>query len=182
MTDANLYEEVRTAFSDSVEQRDNYNYSHEDRCLSFLTSDWFDSAAAAREALESIGPYNAFDPETAGDILEAIVRDADPDARFAVGREGSPAIYVETDDAEAVRAVFDRRWTNDDADAPWQRAGPDELAVLDDPRAVGSARKYETIGPDLEPHNMCQHDEPPVDTENLAPVSDDREYVRAWWD
>lgn len=176
-----LINEVRIAYADAGDQRGAGDFVDTQRCLSFLTSGWLDEEDAVA-AVHRIGGYNRFDPCTVGRILAAIT-DTDPTARFAIGREGSPAVYAEVDPeaAGAVREVFASDW-QDDADGDvFAPGGPDELSIVQ-PTAVGSARKYEEQDYDLEAHSMCQHDRPPVDQDDYAPVSGDRAYVRAWWD
>jgi len=174
-----VIDEVRTAYADAGDQREDPKYSRGMRCLGFLASEWVD-AERARELLAVIGPYNAFEPGTVADILDSVVENADPDARFAIGREGSPVIYVETSEPEHVIDISGRSWPNGD-DAPFGDASPDELNEVP-ADSVGSARKYTNNDLGLEAHSMCAHDRPPVETEDLAPTDLDNQYVRAWWD
>jgi hypothetical protein len=167
-------QEVRTAYADAGKQRDTSFYSHDMRCLSFLTSVWV-SPTRAGELVEQIGGYNRFTPDAlcgGGGILEAVA-DADPDARVAVGREGSPVLYVETTDAAAVLDAFSVGYSTE----------PDELSEVD-PGDVGSARKdlYGDGEDQIHPHSTCNHEAPPVPVDEYAPTRDGREYVRAWWD
>lgn len=171
-TESGLLSEVRTAFADAGPQRDNDAYTHDMRCLSFLTSDWLHEEGAI-QAANIIEDYNRFGAEDVEALIAAII-DTDPDARFAVGREGSPVFYVETDDAQAVV---------DAIEAVGGYTGPDELGEVS-AGAVGSARKdlYGDGDDQMSPHNMCSHERPPVPVEEYAPTSEDKQYVRAWWD
>lgn len=173
------FEEIRTAYADAGPQREKSAFVDDIRCLSFLTSDWL-TPEQARKAVQFIGGYNAFTPESAADIIAAIEK-VDPDARFAIGREGSPVIYVETEDATAIMGVIDGEWDNGQ-DSPFHNGAPDELSEVE-PGHVGSARKpvYQEEG-GIEAHTMCQHSNPPVWVEDYAETTDENEYVRSWWD
>lgn len=166
-----LRNEIATAYADAGPQRDNDHHSNDMRCLSFLTSGWLTPDEAA-SAVELIGPYNAFDPDTVADMLDTVLEN-DPDALVAIGREGSPVLYVETDDPEAVVSVF----------GEWGEGTPDELSEVS-PGSVGSARKdlYGDGDEQIDPHITCSHADPPVPVEEYAEPDPDRAHVRAWWD
>jgi hypothetical protein len=145
--------EVRTAYADAGMQRDDDAYTHDMRCLSFLTSEWVDADTAKRMA-ELIGGYNYFNPEVAADLIDAVT-DVDPDATFAVGREGSVALYVNTDIRDTVVAEVSR----------------------------GAYRVDELSGGVMmnrHSHSMCRHDEPPVPNDEQVTAAGG--FVRFWWD
>lgn len=168
-TQQHATDEIRTAFADAGEQRDNDAYVKSMRCLDFLTSKWLTPDGAA-QAVEYIDSYNAFDAGNVADALESIA-EADDSALIAIGREGSPALYVETDDAEAVLSAFKS-----------MDGRPDELGRVD-PDAVGLARERLSDG-DAEKynHSMCNHENPPVAAGDFPETDPARQYVRAWWD
>jgi len=89
-----LIESVRTAYADAIPQREDAGFSHNMRSLRFLTDAWL-APADAKDAVDVVGPYNHFEPETMHDLIGA-VEAIDHDARFAVGREGSPVLYIKT--------------------------------------------------------------------------------------
>jgi hypothetical protein len=60
-------------------------------------SEWMQPEEAA-EYLEYMGPYNCFDPE----LVREGIKDLPADAWVALGREGSPAIYIHTRKARTV--------------------------------------------------------------------------------
>lgn len=59
-----------------------------------LHTTWLTPASAAQLA-RNIGSYNKFDGEVTAKALQRI-GELDPNARFSVGRESSPVVYVET--------------------------------------------------------------------------------------
>lgn len=172
-TKPTLLDEVRTAYADAGPQRDNPAFAHEMRCLSFLTSDWMDVETAV-EAGHLIESYNGFDSDALEDALRRIEEVA-PDVKVAVGREGSPAFYFQTDSPEAVIDVLDGMGSGGAFSAR-----PDELSITD---YVGGARSgfYEPEG-DIAVHQTCRHEQPPVAVEDFAEPDPEKEYVRAWWD
>jgi len=89
-----LIDSVRTAYADSIPQREDAGFSHNMRSLLFLTDAWL-APADAKDAVDVVGPYNYFEPETIHDLIDA-VEAIDHDVRFAVGREGSPVLYIKT--------------------------------------------------------------------------------------
>ena len=89
-----LIESVRTAYADAIPQRDDAGFSHDMRSLHFVTDAWL-TPDVAEDAVDVVGPYNYFEPETMHDLIDA-VEAIDHDARFAVGREGSPVLYIKT--------------------------------------------------------------------------------------
>lgn len=178
MLDEDPVMQVRMAYADT-----GGNPFHDDqRCLTFLTSRWMDLEEAI-EALGVIGPYNAFDPGDVAEMLREIDGRVDG-ARFAVGREGSPAIYVEADDPDAVEDVFGpRRYEIDPEDRPdpddvFSPSHPDELGRYDTP---GSSYSREKFAEGEDAHTMCLHDEPPVEVDEWV-EGNGRPIVRAWWD
>jgi len=145
--------EVRQAYADAGMQRDDNAYTHDMRCLSFLTSEWVDADTAKRMA-EFVGGYNYFNPEVAADLIDAVT-DIDADATFAFGREGSVALYVNTDiNGTVVAGVSQQEYRIDEvsADVMMHRHS----------------------------HSMCRHDEPPV--ANDEQVTAEGGFVRFWWD
>ena len=160
-----LLSEVRVAYAESGQQRDDDRLDHDQRCLSFLTSGWFEDGDALAYALEAIGGYNRFDPDKVAEHTRKISEQCGY-VRVAVGREGGPVLYIETDDPETVEEVIGSY-----ADECW--------GVEHD--AVGNARKW-ADGDDFDAHGMCRHDEPPVPVEDYAEPGDGRRVVRCWWD
>lgn len=158
--DSHVIEEIRTAYADAHEQRPDSAFSNDMRCLSFLSPTWL-TAEDAAAAISHIGEYNAFDPEAVGALLSAI-EEAAPHARFAIGREGSPAIYVQTGMTDTVMSAIEDH-----------HVSPDECAVVA-PDAVGPA--------DPEEHIMCAHEQPPVPADEYATPDDGLGHVRMWWD
>lgn len=176
-----LIDEVRTAYADAGQQRNDPAYVEEMRCLAFLTSDWLTPAAAA-SVVEYIGPYNRFDPDTVGSMLDAIT-EAYSDALVAVGREGSPVLYVETDAPETVMRVLGPT-SYEEAESPMFPEGrPDELGRVE-PGAVGNRRQemYGDGEDQIPPHQPCSHAAPPVPVADFAEPDPDRAHIRAWWD
>jgi len=160
-----LLSEVRVAFADAGQQRDDDRLDHDQRCLSFLTSGWFDDGDALAYALEAIGQYNAFESAHVAECTRKISERAD-EVRVAVGREGSPVLYIETDDASTVLA-----YVGNYADECWEVEHDN----------VGTARKW-ADDDGMDAHGMCRHDEPPVAVEDYAEPKDGKAVVRCWWD
>jgi len=160
--------EVRTAFADANPQDGEAAYTGGMRCLSFLTSAWLDPEVAKR-TVQYIGPYNQFDPDVTGRMLDRLPGDA----MLAVGREGSPVLYVQTHRPEAAKGAFNTHPGH----------SPDVLREVE-PTFVGSARSpiYGQSDGLRDPHSACDHESPPVPVEEYAPTDDSARYVRAWWD
>lgn len=169
-----VVDEIRTAYADADPQLDVAIYANSMRCLSFLTSEWLTPDEAA-DAIEYIAEYGTLTPEAGARYL-AEIADVDPDARVAIGREYSPVVYVETVDADAVIAVFNTVYGDTDRT-------PDELSIVR-AGAVGKARKdlYGDGYDQMDPHQNCQHDRPPVPVSEYPDTDSDKQYVRAWWD
>lgn len=167
-----ILNEVETAYADAGPQRESDVFTREMRCLSFLTSEWL-TPTEAQEAVERIGEYNTFKPET----VKAMLRSLPDDALVAVGRESSPVLYVETDEPQAVIEMFQSGWQNEGEESPWSDGSPDELGQVD---YVSNYRKgwYD----DRDPHSICKHGNPPVPVEDFVEGDSDRAHVRAWWD
>lgn len=148
---------IKQAYAD-VPDRD--DYQRDARCLSFCAPDWVNPERAA-ELVDLIGTYNRFSPESVGERLLAL----DDSARVAIGREGSPVLYIESLHADAVIDRFE--------------GYADECYQVD---YVGNATTWaDDDGYDA--HTMCRHDEPPVPVADYAETADDeRRVVRAWWD
>jgi hypothetical protein len=164
-SDLLLVQEVRTAYADAGEQRDNEHFVDDERCLSFLTSGWFEDGELLKEALDAIGGYNRFDPDRVATRTKEL-NEEHGDIRVAVGREGSPVLYIECENPGDVKDAFE-----DYADECWE--------VEHD--QVGNARKWaDDDGYDA--HTMCRHDEPPVEAEDFADPGRGRPVVRCWWD
>mgnify|MGYP000615539100 CR=1 FL=1 len=160
-----LVQEVRTAYADAGAQRDSAHFENDERCLSSLTSGWFEDGELLKEALDAIGQYNRFGPDKVATRTKEL-NELQGDIRVAVGREGSPVLYIETDDPDAVEAAFEEY-----ADECWE-VDHDE---------VGTARKWaDDDGRDA--HTMCRHDEPPVEVKDFAEPASGRSVVRCWWD
>lgn len=167
-----LRAQVETAYADT---QGNGGFDSS-RCLSFLMSEWV-SPRDASELVEIIGGYNAFNPETVQEMLSDIER-LDPTARVALGREGSPVIYVETEDPKGVLSIFDSQWNNENVASPWGRGAPDELWRIDlNISTVGKVRRTPEYA-----HKSCAHTHPPVPDEKIADVDPEKDYIRAWWD
>lgn len=169
--------QTRIAYADANTD----GFGKDERCLSFLTSEWL-TADRTREALQVIGQYNAFDPDPVGEMVSHIEDEIDPGALFAVGREGSPVVYVETDDPEAVIEFLGpvRYEAADyDRDDPFSSVHPDELGETEHVGSRITRERYEEGDDDA--HMMCRHDEPPVEVDEWAEAGD-RPVVRAWWD
>lgn len=183
MTDQDdLLEQVAIAYADAGPQRQSEAYDNDDRCLKFVTSGWFTSQEAVREALSRIDSYNAFDDgRVMGMVKRAFQAD---DVRVAVAREGSPAIYLETDVPNQIVDIFGPTRYEADPDLPFADVKPDELSYSaegDIDYRVGSNYARE---PDFDAHSMCRHDDgdEPVAVEDWATPNPDRFVVRAWWD
>lgn len=160
-----LLSEVRVAYADAAQQVGDDRLEHEQRCLSFLTSGWFEDGDALAYALEAIGQYNRFEPAEVAKCTRNI-SERDDEVRVAVGREGSTVLYIEVDDASTVLAQIGNY-----ADECWE-VDHDE---------VGQARKWD--GDDsIIAHQTCRHDEPPVAVEDYAEPADGKAVVRCWWD
>jgi len=160
-----LIEEVRRAYPRGEGQEHLDEYPLDGRCLSFLTSGWFTDGQALAGALTRIGSYNRFDAQRVARRTRDVSDEAEH-IRVAVGREGSPVLYIETDVPETALGKF-----NDYADECW---------VID--RPVGNARQMIDRDPDFDPHTMCNHDEPIVPAEEYAEADDKHPVVRCWWD
>lgn len=142
-----VFEQVRQAYSDAY-------------CLHFLSSEFVDLKTAG-EAVEFIGPYNRFDPETTREKFDEIA-EVDPDALVAIGREGSPVLYIDTDEPEAVLEIFD--------------GYADELWEVDSENVGPSSYLEDGL------HSWCDHSQPPVPEGAEASVSEGDSVVRAWFD
>ena len=153
-------EQVRTAYADVHDDK-----VHKERCLSFLTSH-FVSIDAVTELTSLIGRYNRFTPHRVNSLLNEVAEN-DPEARVAVGREGSPVLYVETTNPEMVKGVFANY--------------PDEVMDVEQ-EGVGNARTYEGEDWDIDAHSTCRHDTPVVPVTEYPECDSDKSYVRLWWD
>lgn len=99
-------------------------YTERTRSLRFH-SRWVKSGTAMK-AVDVIGKYNKFKAEPVKDAIDRIQRN-DPNARFSIGREGSPVIYVETGKPRSALGVFSSMSKN---------YRPDEIdKVIGGPRA-----------------------------------------------
>ena len=154
-------EQVRTAYADVHDDKDN-----KERCLSFLTSE-FVPITEVIQLTHLIGRYNRFNPEDTNDRLDQVI-ERDPQARVAIGREGSPVLYIETKDQRMVLDVFGNY--------------PDEASEVEVPEDIGNARKYVEEDWDIDPHSKCRHESPPVAVEDYPECNTDLSYVRLWWD
>lgn len=160
-----LVEEVRVAYSDAGPQRDDDSYTHGDRCLTFLASGWFEDGVALAAAFRAIRDYNRFDAERVITKMRA-ASDVSDHMRVAVGREGSPVVYVETSNPDALREQFER-YADEYMDA--------------DPTDFGQARKWQDDDR-MGGHDMCHHDEPVTTVDEYPEGDGEHEVVRMWWD
>jgi len=167
-------EQVRVAYSDAGLQRQSDEYRHADRDLDFCASRWFiQGSDDLAVAIGSIQSYNRFEKEKVieklAEAAEAhdvpLETDADP-LRVAVGREGSPVLYIECDRPEKIV-----RELGGYADECWE---------VD---YVGNAQKYIRNG-DTESDVLeySARDEFLVRPQNFPTPSEGRSVVRAWWD
>lgn len=154
--------QVQMAYSDVGPQRNTDEY--DDRCLGFLTDCWVNSKNA-QKLIEYIPSYNNWDAERVNELLGELVEDGVA-FRVAIGREGSPVLYFESNDTDAIEAKFERY-----ADECWTI----------DAESVGTARKW-ADDHNLGQHTTCRHDEGVVEVDEFAPVEAEQEYIRAWWD
>ena len=120
-----------------------YGESHEEfarrdtqltRSLQFHT-DWID-AETAKECVREIGRYNGFD----GEYVAAAIDEAPDSARFVVGRESSPVLYVWTERADEVLAELDQS-------NPFASEAPDELAAYPDAQQYPQPQVASTADP-----------------------------------
>jgi hypothetical protein len=159
--------EVQQAYADNTDADGR-------RCLSFCSSQWVTPRDAGR-LCRLIGSYNGFSPELFRKVeLWADLADADPTARCAVGREGSPVVYVDTERPDAVMETFGSLRATGVFDPC-----PDELDTVDYV-GLGSTDRYGDGDDKFDPHMSCHHDTP------VVPVSDypraRASVVRVWWD
>jgi len=150
-------EEVMLAYSDAGPQRQDERYTRSDRCLNFILSGWV-HADRARQLVTLIGDYNRFNPKRA---MEAIGMTAfrDESARFLVGREGSPSLYIDTaNPSRIVESMKSRQFM------------ADEVAVVSADQIGGLS------------HIMCEHTDAHAAYYAEPETDADREYVRMWWD
>ena len=160
-----LVEEVRTAYSDAGPQRDDDAYNTADRCLTFLASGWFEDGVALAAAFRAIRDYNRFDAERVITKMRAASDESDF-MRVAVGREGSPVVYVETSNPHALRQQFGE-YTDEYMDAT--------------PTGFGQARKWDDDD-GYDTHSMCRHDEPVTTVDEYPEGTGEHEVIRMWWD
>lgn len=173
--------ELAVAFADAGRQRDDPGYPHDNRCIAMLVSDWLLPHAAINGA-HIIESYNTFSSYIVTEMLLA-VREADSSALFAWGREGSPVLYIECDDADAVMNVLGPDAYTYPDDPMFTTGRPHELGRISH-ELVGKARQplYGSEDSDRDVHAECTHESPPVTVDEYAETTPDREYVRAWWD
>lgn len=173
-------QQVKYAYADVGERRQLDAYQHDDRDLKFLTSSWFNVTGEIQygplaDAIEAIGPYNRFDPEkvlgrldTCAEGDENPFKEDESPLRVAIGREGSPVLYIECD---CPNQVIQR--LKDYADECWKV----------DADSVGIARSYMSNGETAEEVlRYSNRDEFLVHPDEFAEPSEGREVVRAWWD
>lgn len=175
-------QQVKYAYADTRERRRLDAYQQDDRDLKFLTSSWFNVTVAGEiqygplaDAIEAIGPYNKFDPaKVIGRVHACAEADENPfkegesPLRVAIGREGSPVLYIECDRPEQVIGCLE-----DYADECWHV----------DADSVGLARSYMSNGETAEEVlRYSNRDEFLVHPDEFAEPNEEREVVRAWWD
>ena len=78
-------------------------YNKSTRNLNFHSA-WV-KVRTAKDAVDAIGTYNQFRPSSVKGALDQ-VQGNDPNARFSIGREGSPVIYIETGKPRSVIGVL----------------------------------------------------------------------------
>lgn len=171
---AQIIENISVAYSDCAAQRQSDDYQHEDRCLSFCTSEWIEDMETLETALKVIGPYNAFSPERIYDAFRMLEK-SNIKNRVAVAREGSPCLYVETDEPHTVIDCFE-----DFAEVP----EPDEMRSLADSEEFTQAQRQPEDRNDDIHHRGCQHEDPVVRDEDQVSrnVEEYPHVVRLWWD
>lgn len=152
---------LRRAYSDTFHERD-----PQERCLSFLMPSWVIGKHANRAA-HLIGEYGTFAPSKVTSLIAETVL-VDSFAGFALGRENSPVLYIETTETEQVLDIFAESKAN-------------ELWKLKDDvehHTVPNARGYDN------PHSACRHEEAPTAVEAYAGRREQTpsEYIRVWWD
>lgn len=157
---------LSTAYADLYSARNS-----KERCLSYLMPCW----APARYAImgcDIIDNYGNFLREQVKSCIKSFSELTDIFAGFALGRENSPVLYIETYKPKMAKALFE------------EQTRPEEVTILDpsDPTdAVGNAAA-EIVEGSTDPHECCRHDNPPVRMQNY-PRTDYEEfnYVRVWY-
>lgn len=120
-------------------------------------TDWSQTIAEACKMVATVPQYNCYNPVC---VREAVAQF--PTSAFvSVGREGSPVLYVWTDQAQTVGDILDAIEPDEDDDSHFSARGPDELGAI-----VGAERYPEmTTG------------------EAVSKVGDGPQaLIRAWWD
>lgn len=120
-------------------------------------TDWSQTIAEANKMVATVPQYNCYNPVCVRDAVEQF-----PDDAFvAVGREGSPALYIWTDQAQTVGDLLDAIEPAEDDDSHFSARGPDELG------AVVDAEHYPTM----------------AIGEPVSEVGDGPQaLIRSWWD
>lgn len=161
--------QIKQAYADGYYAADDLDneFDPDDRCLNFLACE-FVTPEDAMALVKWVGQYNAFDPVNVRDAI-SVIEGADPDARIAIGREGSPVIYVDVDPSTSTKVwdVFDR-----------MGSGPDELDYVY-PEDVGPS---DVLDKGTVHAYSCAHDEPPVPEGGEAKPRSGHDVIRAWWD
>lgn len=124
---------------------------HEGRSLAFHTP--LLDKKEALDCIENIPKYNAFDPEKVAIQLEKMPEDT----KMSVGREGSPVLYVWTDELEMLTSLFNELRDMKENDDDWT-SGPDE---------------YDTVSRENREYSTFHY---PEDTDS------NKVLIRAWWD
>lgn len=90
-------------------------------------------AESREEELEMVGTVPAYNRYRASAVKRAVAEFSE-NAFVAVGREGSPVLYIWTDQAETVAGILEgiEPQTEDEADGIFGAGGPDELGAIVD--------------------------------------------------
>lgn len=123
----------------------------------------------ALECIKEIPHYNAFDPENVSKQLEKMPHGT----KIAVGREGSPVLYIWTDDIKRLTELFVELDVQNPSSGKWCN-GPDEYAIC-------PAEKFpHVIGDLLDPIRNRKNLDKIV--KKAEDADGDKVLVRAWWD
>ena len=162
--DAHLLNEVRVAYGDYDHGFIPTEVRGKQHCRAFLNSDWFIDGKALARAFAILGTYDNFDANKVAEATTAINENCG-DTSVAVGREGHPVIYIQTDSTNMARDII------------MQKA--DSAAILE--RSSIKAEHAEALDDSLDTHRPCEHEEPPVRENRVAVTKDASSVVRAEW-
>ncbi|MFT4948318.1 MAG: hypothetical protein ACI9CA_000438 [Natronomonas sp.] len=177
--------EIGVAFRDweAVETPDDFPLHGP--CQDFLIGRWLTPEAAV-EVLGAMVPINGFVPAVAQRTV-ARVAETDANPGIAIGREGTPCLYLQTDAPEAAIEAFENCADHADPEHV-ERTGPHTLTPDETfevgPDSLGAARKRSLPDWPLDPHDLCPHSSEAtiVEVEEMAPPDPRRNHVRVWWD